>query len=61
MKRARIKTINVTKWGSTQLKGIFLESQGAVAARRPEEEATEEAEDPDPRGRRWWRKKKAKA
>ncbi|KAJ2931224.1 hypothetical protein H1R20_g5804, partial [Candolleomyces eurysporus] len=48
VKRARIRTIDVTKWGSTQLKGIFLESQGAVAARRPE--ATEEAEDSDSSG-----------
>ena len=42
--RARIRTIDVTKWGSTQLKGVFLESQGAVAPRHLDEEAIEDSD-----------------
>ncbi|KAG2012188.1 hypothetical protein CC2G_012223 [Coprinopsis cinerea AmutBmut pab1-1] len=50
--RARKRTIDMTKWGSTLLKGIFLESQGSVAqmptSEPMEEDKSSSSEDDEP-------------
>jgi len=45
IQRARRVTIDVTKWDSTQLKGIFLESQGVSVPKLQLEEKAEESDE----------------